>query len=111
VFYAQPETIQHLFFDCQYAKIIWITIHIAFNIQKPLFVLHLFEDWANAGGHKNRKLLLTGVAALIWALWTSRNDLVFDNSPIKTICRYSFEEHTDSIDERSYKGVKRRAKC
>jgi hypothetical protein len=29
-------------------------------------------------------LLLTGDAFLIWALWTNRNDLVFDNCPIKT---------------------------
>jgi hypothetical protein len=84
VFCAQVETIQHLFFDCHFAKFIWTVVHIAFNIEKPLSVLHLFNDWASAGGHKNCKLLLTGDAALIWALWTSRNDLVFDNAPIKT---------------------------
>jgi hypothetical protein len=84
VFCAQPETIKHLFFDCHYAKFIWIAVQIAFNIQKPIFILHLFEDWENAGGYKNKKLMLTGAAALIWAMWTSRNDSVFANSPIKT---------------------------
>jgi hypothetical protein len=31
-----------------------------------------------------RKLLLIGAAALIWAIWTSRHDIVFDNHPTKT---------------------------
>jgi hypothetical protein len=90
VFCAHDETIQHLFFDCHFAKFIWTTIHIAFNFQKPLSVTHLFHIWASAGGIKNWKLLLTVVAALIWALWTSRNDLVFDNSPTKTYMHVLF---------------------
>jgi hypothetical protein len=65
MFCAQSETIQHLFFDYHCTKFIWKNVHIAFNIQKPLSILHLFDDWANAGGYKNRKLLLTGAAALI----------------------------------------------
>jgi hypothetical protein len=71
-------------FDCHFVKFIWTIVHIAFNIEETLSVLHLLNDWASVGGHKNYKLLLTGDAFLIWALWTSRNDLVFDNCPIKT---------------------------
>jgi hypothetical protein len=108
---AQDEIIQHLFFECHYAKFIWTSVHIVFNIQKPLSVLHLFDDWANAGGHTNRKLLLSGVAALIWALWISRNDLVFYNSPIKLICGLSSEGRTDSNYGCSYKSVKRWVEC
>jgi hypothetical protein len=37
-----------------------------------------------------RKLLLIGAAALIWAIWTSRNDIVFDNTPIKTYMQVLF---------------------
>jgi hypothetical protein len=84
VFCAQAKSIQHLFFECHFAKFIWTTVHIAFNIPKPISILHLFNDWAISGGRKNRNLCLTSVAALIWALWTSMNDLVFDNSPTKT---------------------------
>jgi hypothetical protein len=65
---AQNKTIQHLFFDCHYAKFIWTAVHIAFNIQNPIFVLHLFDNWAYAGGHINKRLMLSGVVALIWAL-------------------------------------------
>jgi hypothetical protein len=31
-----------------------------------------------------RKSLLIGVASLCWAMWTSRNDIVFDNVAQKT---------------------------
>jgi hypothetical protein len=34
--------------------------------------------------------MLSHVAALIWALWTSRNNLVFDNSSIKTYLQVLF---------------------
>jgi hypothetical protein len=41
-------------------------------------------------GRNMRKLLLIGAAALIWAIWTSRNDIVFDNTPIKTYMHVLF---------------------
>jgi hypothetical protein len=41
-------------------------------------------------GRKIRKLLLIGVAALIWSIWTSRNDIVFDNIPTKTYMQVLF---------------------
>jgi hypothetical protein len=31
-----------------------------------------------------KKLALVGVVALCWALWTSSNDMMFANSPVKT---------------------------
>jgi hypothetical protein len=31
-----------------------------------------------------KKLAFVGAATLYWALWTSRNDMVFDNSLMKT---------------------------
>jgi hypothetical protein len=65
VFCAQTETIQHLFFECHFAKFIWTAGHIAFNIPKHVSVLHLFNDWVITGGLKNRNLCLTGAAALI----------------------------------------------
>jgi hypothetical protein len=83
VFCAHPETIQHLFFECHFAKFIWSTIQITFNIHMLVSVLHLFSVWANSLGQHMRKFILIGVAALCCPLWTSRNDIVFDNSPMK----------------------------
>jgi hypothetical protein len=49
MFCAQAESIQHLFFECHFAKFIWTVVHIVFNIPKPISVLHLFNDWAISG--------------------------------------------------------------
>jgi hypothetical protein len=50
---------------------------------------HLFNNWASAGA-KKRRLFLIGATALIWAQWTSRNNLVFDHSPMKTYLQVLF---------------------
>jgi hypothetical protein len=90
VFCTQPESIYHLFFEWHFAKFMWIAAYIAFNIPKPYSILHLFNGWATTGGLKNRKLCFIGAAALICVLWTSRNNLVFDNSPTKTYMQVLF---------------------
>jgi hypothetical protein len=43
----QNDPTSFLFYH--FAKFIWTSVHIAFNIQKYLSVLHLFDDWASAG--------------------------------------------------------------
>ena len=37
-FCDRDETIQHLFIDCPLAKLLWRTIHIAFNIIPPVSI-------------------------------------------------------------------------
>jgi hypothetical protein len=90
VCFVHNMNLSNIFFYCYFAKFMWTAVHIAFNISKPNSVLHLFNDWAISGGHLNCKLRLIGAAALIWALWTSRNDSFFDNSPIKTYMHVLF---------------------
>uniref|UniRef100_A0A453SF10 Reverse transcriptase zinc-binding domain-containing protein n=1 Tax=Aegilops tauschii subsp. strangulata TaxID=200361 RepID=A0A453SF10_AEGTS len=41
-FCDHDETIQHLFIDCPLAKLLWRTIHIAFNIIPPVSIELLF---------------------------------------------------------------------
>jgi hypothetical protein len=48
VFCAHPETIQHLFFECHFAKFIWSAVQITFNIHMPVSVLHLLSVWETA---------------------------------------------------------------
>jgi hypothetical protein len=90
VFCSQPKSIQHLFFDCHFAKFIWTAVHISFNIQKPISILHLFNDWASSMGRNMWKLLLLGAATLIWTIWTNRNDIAFDNIPTKAYMQVLF---------------------
>jgi hypothetical protein len=65
-------------------------VQVSLNIGTPTSVVHLFSDWVNGVGNRFKKILLMGVAALCWALWTSQNNMMFDNSPAKTYMQILF---------------------
>ena len=79
-FCDQGETINHLFFDCPLARILWTTVHVAFNIHPPSSVNMLFGTWLNRVEPGLAKHIRLGVCALVWALWNCRNDLVFNRT-------------------------------
>jgi hypothetical protein len=39
------ETIQHLFFDCQLATVMWRIVHISFNITPPMNIFRMLAEW------------------------------------------------------------------
>jgi hypothetical protein len=84
VFCTCEETIQHLFFDCRYASFLWRALQFTFGIHRPASINDLFTNWLLGIGLKSRKQILVEATALCWAIWTSRNDIIFDNSPMKT---------------------------
>jgi hypothetical protein len=88
-FCANHESIQHLFFYCHFARFIWRAVQVTFNIGVPMS--HLFNDWANGLGHRVKKFFLVRASAICWALWMSRNDLVFDKSPLKTCMQVLYQ--------------------
>ena len=48
-FCNREETIQHLFFDCAYAKFFWRAIHLVFGLAPPKNVDDLFNHWLKQG--------------------------------------------------------------
>jgi hypothetical protein len=60
-------------------------VQVTFNIDVLVFVIHLFNDWANYIRPQMIKALLIGASPICWTLFTSRNDIVFDNSLTKNI--------------------------
>ena len=70
------ETIQHLFFDCQHAKTIWRVVHA--GLTPPKSITHMLRNWLTGISNKERSLIFVGAAALIWAIWCTRNDLIFE---------------------------------
>jgi hypothetical protein len=84
VFCLNPKSIQHLFFDCHLARFIWRAVQVTFNNDIPMSVPHLFNGWVTDLGVQFKKLALVGATTLCWALWTSRIDMVFDFSLMKT---------------------------
>ena len=72
------ETIQHLFFECHVARLVWNSIFISFGIQPPKNVSQMFGSWLKRFPSRLRTKILLGAAALCWAIWFSRNDMVFN---------------------------------
>ncbi|WVZ54678.1 hypothetical protein U9M48_005442 [Paspalum notatum var. saurae] len=88
------KSIRHLFFDCHVARAIWSTIFIAFGIKPPINVTMLLGSWLNGFTKKLKYSILLGVAAICWAIWSWRNDVVFNertfNSFAQVIYRGTF---------------------
>ena len=75
-FCDRDETIKHLFLDCPMAKVLWRTVHIAFNITPPNNINTLFGTWLDGIEPQTARYIRVGVCALLWAVWNCRNDLV-----------------------------------
>jgi hypothetical protein len=85
------ETIQHLFFDCSHAKFLWRAEHLMFRISPPRSIGDLFNRWSKICRNKHNLLLLTAASALCWAVWLTRNEVVFDRCRSKIFCRFFFQ--------------------
>jgi hypothetical protein len=75
------ETIQHLFVDCMMAMFIWWVIHLTFGIGPPVSINQMFGNWVINMKRSLRNLFLVGIGAMLWAIWLSRNDIIFNKSP------------------------------
>jgi hypothetical protein len=95
-FCNNKEIIQHLFFECHYAKFLWRALHVAFGIQSPTSINYMFTSWLLALGRKRRKQILVGATAsiLINPLW-------------KCICRSCSAQHIGAIIGRCFNRVRR----
>jgi hypothetical protein len=51
---------------------------------------NLFDPWLTSFSHKQRALVLIGVAAFCWALWLSRNEVVFQKSKSRSFLQVMF---------------------
>ena len=79
-FCDQKETIQHLFISCTFAKMIWRIVFMAFNIYPPSNISNLFGSWLRGVDKKEKVQIRVGVCALLWAIWNTRNDVIFNNA-------------------------------
>jgi hypothetical protein len=75
---------------CPMAKLMWSVISCMFGITKPASMDDLFGPWLRSFTNKQRDLLQIGVAVFCWALWISRNELVFQGSKYKYILQVIF---------------------
>ena len=64
VFCSHNETIQHLFFDCHFAKFFWRVVQFTFDFVPPTSVAQFYNDWLLRFDCKYKAQLLCGVSAL-----------------------------------------------
>ena len=65
------ESIKHLFLDCPLAKILWRSIHIAFNINQPTSINMLFGTWLDGVDSDTARHIRVGVCVLFWQYGTA----------------------------------------
>ena len=82
MFCPHEETIKHLFFECSFARSIWSFIQIASNLYPPKSVANVFGNWLHGIDKKLRTVIRVGAIAVIWLLWLSRNDKVFNDKDV-----------------------------
>jgi hypothetical protein len=68
----------------------WFVISVTFGITAPTSTANLFGPWLARFPHKQKALVLIGIAAFCWALWLSRNDMVFQKSKSKSFLQVVF---------------------
>jgi hypothetical protein len=80
VFCHQDETINHLFFNCQFARSIWSITQIGSTLYPPQSVANFFGSWLNGVDRRYKTFIRVGAIAIIWSLWLCRNDKIFHDT-------------------------------
>ena len=78
-FCHENERIQHLFFDCRFARMVLASVYAAWGIPKPHNMPSMCGSWLNGISKEYKPLVLLGATALCWSVWLCRNAVVFDN--------------------------------
>jgi len=83
----QPETIDHLLFQCQISWQVWRNIAEALRVQidREMNFRQLYEKWMSKrySNPLRRKLHIAAFFAIAWSLWTGRNKKVFEKQEIR----------------------------
>jgi hypothetical protein len=91
------ESMQHLFFDCPFTKIIWRIIHMTFGLSPPKNITNLFVNWLKGIPKKELIKIRVGVCAVIWTTWNIRNVLSLTNQKNLHFCRLSLWSLIESV--------------
>jgi hypothetical protein len=68
VFCHHDETIKHLFFQCRFARSIWLVIQVALTLFSPYSITNIFGNWLNLIDNRFKKHIRVEAIAFIWSL-------------------------------------------
>lgn len=84
---GREETINHLFFHCCIAKLLWNIMKCDFDMfDLPDTVHYLFNSWVKFFNKNDRGLVVVGISAIFWTLWKLRDRVVFYNNMVSDPC-------------------------
>ena len=66
-FCESEESINHLFFACLIAHIIWTTVQYAFNIAPPANVTNMSGSWLNWVEKNIKAKIRVRICAVVWS--------------------------------------------
>ena len=77
------------FLSVSFARAVWAIVQVASNLYPPHSARNMFGNWLRGIDKQFSAHILVGAAALCWALWLTRNDVIFNNkcvsSPMQVI--------------------------
>lgn len=93
----QNKTIRHLFLDCSIAKLLWHTLHIAFNITPSTNINMLFRTWLSGVNGTMAYHIWIGICALLWAYGTLEMTWFLMTRPLIIFCRLYIRPRLESV--------------
>jgi len=84
LFCNEVETIDHLFFVCVSSKYTWSLVASVLGASHIPISFGQFWQWASVLLPNRKHFHIIGLAAICWALWTTRNDSCFEKKAIRT---------------------------
>ena len=76
LFCSEPESVQHLFFDCVVAAQCWKVISDAIGTTVGFDLATIGQYWLS---NKRHCVLNIVTSAMFWSLWKLRNEILFQN--------------------------------
>jgi hypothetical protein len=89
-FCSKPESIDHLFFECDTAKYIWSLVAFVLGANHRPTSFGQFWLWTLTLLPQRKQFHMIGLAAFCWAIWKTRNNICFEkkliSSPTEIVC-------------------------
>jgi hypothetical protein len=69
-----------------HVKIISRVVQVATGLIPSKSMTHILRNWLTGISMKERRLIFVGAAALMWAIWCTRNDLICEKKYLPHLC-------------------------
>ena len=72
-----PEPVNHLFFNCSVAKVVWATVATCLGASNIPTSFDQSWRWCEQWIPKGNQFYAVGIAAICWSIWKMRNIIYF----------------------------------